>query len=165
MPRLLSGRLGEDTILKLEAAAEARRKTAFHLHQTGFWLAAVYFYGYSAEQRVKAAYFRAAGFATDQIIRGKDREDAVREHVVLGLPRKPSQHDIHGWAQLLVAKRQSLHRPYEYDLGNEIVLHAEVIERRWKEILRYRVNVPYPHELRKVGDAALWFEQNYREIC
>ena len=27
--------------------------------------------------------------------------------------------------------------------------------------MRYRTNIPYRHELRKVGEAALWFEQNY----
>ena len=161
MPRLLRERLGDDTILKLEAAAKARRQTAVHLHKTGFRLEAVYFYGYAIEETVKAAYFRTVGFSEDGRIEDGNRRTAVDEYRALGLLVRPGQHDIQGWAELLVAKRASLSRPYGLSLATQIVIEAGVVRPRWSEIIRYRTNIPYHHELQKIAEAALWFEQKY----
>lgn len=60
MPILLADarRTGDDTVSILERAADQRSAEADVLRTAGHGLAAIYLYGYSAEMRVKAAYFR-----------------------------------------------------------------------------------------------------------
>lgn len=160
MPVFLVDRLGPDTRSKLQRAATARFKEAEILERAGAPAAAIYFFGYSVEMTVKAAYFRAIGFHLHQAISIQDRRDAINEWAVLRLPQKPGPHDVVGWAQLLVYKRVALGDPYSRPFGLRIIDQTRAISLRWSEQLRYRVNVPSAREVEAVRSAARWFRQN-----
>jgi hypothetical protein len=170
MPILLadSRRTGIDTVPILERAAGQRSTEADTLRKAGHGLAAIYLYGYSAEMRVKAAYFRfdlrQQDLDPQTVLDHPRRSSAVGQFEMLGLPKRPGAHDILGWAQLLVAKRASLSMRYESALEREVVNQARVISDRWNETLRYRLNTPYGHEVRLVHETAVWFGSNYHRL-
>ena len=164
MPVPLANRLREDTIGEWELAAHDRLLVAMAMLSSGSRLVPVYLLGYSVEMRIKAACFRARGFGDDTPITTTDRDRAVSEWQVLGLLRKPGQHDLPGWAELLVAKRIAMGSPYPITLGNDIVDQASLLYSRWREVLRYKANQPYRHELRLGVRVALWFEMVYPDL-
>lgn len=164
MPFLLPLRNPVDNIQVFERAAEARLHDAEILQAQCRDMAAIYLFGYSAEMRIKAAYFRSISFTTTTTITPRHRRTAIDEAPVLGLPAKPGSHDIHGWAQLLIAKRAQQGSPYPKDLGMDILANARILSSRWSEILRYRANRPYQHEIVAVHMSAIWFRQNYQEM-
>ena len=164
MPLLLADRLGDDSIFAFEQAAEQRRVDAARLVAQRRPLAAIYLQGYAVEMAVKAAYFRAVGHRPNQQVTAGDRHLAVSEWQTLGLKGKPGHHEILGWAQLLAAKRTSLSRPYPPGFQSELLAYAKAVSLRWREILRYRVNVPYAHEVRVMATASQWFDQNYPQL-
>jgi hypothetical protein len=163
MPILLADprRLGPDTVPALERAAGQRSADADVLSSAGRDLAAIYLYGYATEMRIKAAYFRtlfgATGLDPRTTIDLAARGHAVNEFRTLGLAARPGPHDIPGWAQLLVAKRFGLGMRYPPNLEREVNRQAGRIGGRWSEILRYRANRPYRHEIRAVREAAGWY--------
>ena len=167
MPILLADprRLGLDTVATLERAAEQRSSEAETLRLAGHGLAAIYLHGYSAEIRIKAAYFRFV-FATSNldpktVIDRDRRRVAVGEFKNLGMSKQPGQHDISGWAQLLISKRASLSARYSIDRERAIINQARLLSQRWVETLRYRSNKPYSYEVRIVREVSAWFKSVY----
>jgi len=169
MPRLLADRLRTfDTVSGLAKAADQRARDAECLYGQGHGLAAIYLFGYEVEMRVKAAYFRYY-FSLRQLppttrIDTSLRQQVIAQHQQLGLPRKPGHHDILGWSQLLVSERRSRHNPYSLVMERAVLDQAELISQRWSEVLRYRANIPYRHELRTVREVAAWFRLQYKTL-
>ena len=170
MPILLADprRLGFDTVASFERAALQRSADAGLLASAGRGLMAIYLYGYSAEMRVKVAYFRfefrATGLNSETTIDQARRNHAVGQFAALGLPKKPGPHDVSGWAQLLVTKRASRAMRYALLLERAVVNQARRLSKRWVETLRYRSNTPYRHEVRIVREVAEWFEFVYPNL-
>jgi hypothetical protein len=170
MPILLADprRLGTDVVPTLEKAAAQRLAEADTLWEAGHGLAAIYLYGYSVEMRIKAAYFRfdfqTQGLDPRTIIDAARRNLAAGQFAALGLRKKPGQHDVLGWAQLLVARRVILAMRYAPILERELVNQSRTLSDRWIETLRYRSNTPYRHEVRNVREVAAWFACNYYNL-
>lgn len=155
---------GQDTVAEFEAAATQRFNEAERLGQRSHHLGAVYLFGYSVEMRVKALFFRNAGFATKQVITRQDRTDAADMYATLGLLTRPGQHDVSGWAALAVASRATTAAPYSVGaggLGTEIVNRATALYLIWRETLRYRSVAATGAEFREVRRVAAWFGSNY----
>ena len=74
----LAERLSPDTVARLERAAYHRFESAEILRAQERRLAAVYFFGYSVEMWLAAAYFRGAGFKPHEPI---DRDTRQRRMV------------------------------------------------------------------------------------
>ena len=154
---------GFDSVEEFECAAAQRFAEALSLDRHSYKLAAVYLYGYSVEMRVKAAFFRSAGYGASRQISVADRNDARAMWQILGLLVPPGQHDILGWAQLAVAARAT--PPHAYGaLGLEIINHATTIYLIWRETLRYRSTTPTSSERRSARTVAEWFERNYHRM-
>jgi hypothetical protein len=170
MPILLADprRLGTDLLPTLEKAAARRMAEADTLVAGGHGLAAIYLYGYSVEMRIKAAYFRfdfrTQGLDPRTVIDPARRNLAAGQFAALGLRNRPGQHDVLGWAQLLVAKRVVLTMRYAQILERELVNQSRALSDRWIETLRYRSNTPYRHEVRNVSEVAAWFACNYYQL-
>ena len=145
---------GNDCVNEFEAAARQRYADARQL-------GAVYRYGYSVEMRVKALYFRAAGFTARQVITAADRKDATHMYLTLGLIAEPKQHDLYGWANLAVGARETTVRPLSATLGQDILTRAASFALMWSEVLRYRSTVPTAQEARDAERIAEWFGGNY----
>lgn len=126
-----------DSVSEFEAASVERLRDAHVLHKRSRDLAAVYFYGYSVEMRVKAAYFRSAGFTAVTPITKADRDHATALFATLGLPSRPGQHDISGWTNLAVAARVTTPAAYPISFGTEMVNRATEVYLIWRETLRY----------------------------
>src|SRR5690349_10393450 len=94
---------GYDCIVQFEDAAAQRSAEAEILLKRSRHLGAIYLFGYSVEMRVKAAFFRNAGFLAGRLISPQDRSNAIAMSATLGLPVAPGPHDIAGWAALAVA--------------------------------------------------------------
>jgi hypothetical protein len=109
---------------------------------------------------LKAAYFRAMGFGANTIILSSDRDQARGEWQLYGLAQKPRQHELSGWAHLLVGKRVALGVPHPAGVGRQIVNQAQTIQDHWLETARYYSTPVYRHELASVRSAVRWFHQN-----
>ncbi len=162
MPLPLSQRLGDDSVASFSRAAVQRWNDAEVLRRAKRRLAAIYFLGYSTEMLLKAAYFRSLGFASGRAIFPSDRDQARGEYARLGLVQKPGQHDLTGWAQLLVAKRYDLGTPHAAGVDRQIVNQAQTIYDHWLETIRYHSTRVYRQEIESVRDAVLWFHKNER---
>jgi hypothetical protein len=158
---------GTDSIEQFEAAAPQRLAEAERLSKRSHHLGAIYLYGYSVEMRVKAIYFRNAGFALHQVITREDRNHAANMYGTLGLLVRPGQHDIANWAILAVAARATTPAPYPIGIGSiatEFANRAAAINLIWRETLRYRSSVPLGNEIREVRQIAHWFASLYARM-
>src|SRR6185437_5820814 len=109
-----------DSVSEFESAADLRYADALVLDRRSRKLGAVYLFGYSVEMRVKAMYFRNAGFTESRIITSIDRSAAAASWQVLGLGDPVGRHDILRWAELAVTARATTgFTPYG-SLGREI---------------------------------------------
>ena len=160
---LLARRIGFDTISKLEAAASRRFAEAQMLREHGQWGGAIYLYGYVAEARIQAAYYRLIKFRPNTEITPDRRRlvlQSARQNKLMG--RAP--HDIGGWAELLIHTRKQRKIGYQRELKDEIIRHARRLYARWCPALRYRTTVPTSDEISVVGEASEWFETNYLHL-
>ncbi len=172
MARSLVLRLGspdDDSVPGFERAAVRCFHDAGRLRICDRRLAAIYFYGYSVEMWIKAAYFRTlfllSGLPAKTRIDVNRRKVAVDEWNALGLPRRPSPHDIAGWAQLLVAKRTSLGMAHTTLLSNEIANRATAVySNYWREYMRYRSVAVNLSEVSSVRAEATWFRTHYPQL-
>jgi hypothetical protein len=168
MPPPLSTRLGladDDFVSTFEAAARRNFIDATALRRSNRRAAAIYLYGYSVEMRVKAAYFRfhfhAVGLPTDTRITAQLRSSERDAWLAIGAPWKPGQHDIEGWANLLVRKRVSLGMAYAVPFANEVITRAAGVYSSWREYMRYRSIRVFDSEIRTVQSNADWYRRNY----
>ena len=104
------GKIGPDTVSRLERAAERRCAEADWLAEGKHHLAALYFYGYVAEIVLGLAYFRMIGYnAKDPILR-----DALDKALKLTRSRSlmsDKAHPVDGWALLLIEEKAQLYPP------------------------------------------------------
>ena len=176
MPHPLASRLGladDDFVSTFEAAARRNFLDANVLRRSNRRAAAIYLYGYSVEMRVKAAYFRfhfqAMGLPPGTQITGPLRDRERNAWQAIGAPWKPGHHDIEGWANLLVMKRDNLGQAYAVPFANEVTTRAARIYDNWREYMRYRsirvldseVRTVLDSEVRTVRSQADWFRLNY----
>ena len=125
-----------------------------------------------AATRGLAGRYRPLNFsASCREVQGKEskidvrrRNAAVDEWNALRLPRKPSHHDIAGWAELLVAKRISLGEAHPTLLSNEIANRATIVYLNWREYMRYRSIAVDLSELSSVRAEATWFRRHYPQL-
>jgi hypothetical protein len=161
MPRLFADRLerSPDCVAHFHIAAQTRCHDALLLAEHGASAAAIYFWGYAVEMLLKAAYFRLIGYTSQQVIALADLRRAVKfGQLQFKVPFAHRLHDIDSWARLLIEQRRHLHRPYS-SAGFAAAVHiqAQIVHQRWREFIRYKPNVPYRHEVERVGEAANWF--------
>ncbi len=134
----------------------------------GRGLVAIYLWGYAAEMTLKAAYFsRVKQFGDSAKITMRDINteiDSGRKHGI-HWPNRGQGHNVRAWAESLVAARRHGSTPvYTLRFASMVQANALLVSRLWSETLRYRVNVPYAHEIRQVQSAANWFLLNYERL-
>ena len=138
---LLARRIGTDTVAHLESAAPRRFLEAQLLREKGQLTGAVYLYGYVAESRLAAAYFRLIGYRPSTEITSEARRRviaaAIHARFMTGTP-----HDVAGWALLLVTTRKRRRAGYNRQLRDNVVRQARALYARWRPSLRYRTIVP-----------------------
>jgi hypothetical protein len=165
MPKGLIERCQADSIGEFRAAAAERFRDAQAAELAGRRTAAIYLWGYVAEMTLKAAYFRAVGFAENDPVTPQHRRqaevEARQQHFTTSGRSFP--HDPLAWAQLLVWKRAS--RPGlaypDPRFGIAVRARAVEIQALWVESLRYHKNVAYPFEMSRVRAAVTWlFERS-----
>ena len=172
MARSIVLRLGspdDDSVPGFESAATRCFHDAGQLRICDRRLAAVYFFGYSVEMWIKSAYFRmlfsVSGLPPATRIDATRRNVALDEWSALGLSRRPTPHDIAGWAELLMAKRDSLGMAHPILLRNEIVNRATAVYRNyWREYMRYRSISVNLSEVSSVRQEATWFRAHYPQL-
>jgi len=166
----LAERLSPDTATRLERAARHRFESAEVLLARSRRLAALYFYGYSAEMWVCAAYYRAAGFGPHEPI---DRDTRHRRMVQARQIRSrhgdflmnSDPHPLVGWARFLEWQRSSAPLNAErIRLLRETVNKAMVIYNHWRPELRYKVVEITDAQLRVVRSAAVWLKDHQAEL-
>jgi hypothetical protein len=155
---------GNDSVAEFEAAARLRYSEREELHKRSRHLGGIYLFGYSVEMRVKACFFRNAGFPVRRIITHADRQAAVAMATTLGLPTPPGPHDVAGWAALSVAARLTTTAPYVPALATEMIARATALYLIWRETLRYRAVQPTSGEITTVRSAARWFDRNHAKM-
>ncbi len=161
--------VGSETIRKYEIAAEKRYLEAVSLELNGFDLGAIYLFGYSIEMWITAAYFRLRGFIPTRVINAEDRNlaraSALNHNVVID-----REHDLLGWARLLVFERRALSAggriptpvsDYPPGFGQKIIDEASDAYAVWKPGLRYSPHDPEGSDSIEVNQAADWFKENY----
>lgn len=169
----LAERLAPDTVARLERAAEQRYATAerLRLRPQPRRLASVYFYGYSAEMWLCAAYFRCAGFSPHETI---DRDARHRRMVQARQLRSNSgefvmngdAHPLVGWARFLEWQRASSGAlaPAKARRLREAVNKAMAIYDLWRPELRYKVIEITDAQVAVVRGAVTWLRVNQVEL-
>ncbi len=163
MPKGLLERCQPDSIAQFRVAARQRFADGEALAAAERRTAAVYLWGYAAEMTLKAAYFEVMVFAKTDVITLADLRAAAFTAPGLGvtwpgLPGNPKLHDLRAWAELLVATRGTNPGTAYADpaFGAQVVTQGNLLQRLWSEVLRYRKNLAYDHELEQVRKATAW---------
>ncbi len=164
-------RLSPDTATRIERAAAQRFATATVLQTHDRRLAALYFYGYSAEMWLSAAYYRSAGFGPHQTI---DRDARHRRMVQARQLRMPSgafimnsdPHPLVGWARFLEWQRSAsgVLAASTAKRLKEAINKANEIYDYWRPELRYKVVDITVTQLVFVRSAATWFKDNHSKL-
>jgi len=153
-------RLGPDTISRLERAAPRRFSEAEWLHEGKYSLAAIYFYGYTIEIVLGAAYFRVLGSGRTEPI-SINRLGRVLHAARLLSRFEDKSHPVDGLSRLLVQDKQALSPPaYSKKMERAILDHADSLLATWGPKLRYRAIDVMPDEVTSVRKAAEWFVKN-----
>ena len=166
----LAERLAPDTIATLERAAQERFTTAEFLREDRR-LAALYFYGYSAEMCLSAAYFRREGIPLNAPI---DREVRHRRMTKARQLRTPADeplmtsdpHPLVGWARFLEWRRLASGALPAEDAQRlkEAINKAIVIYNYWRPELRYKTLNINQKQLDEVRRAAKWLIDNRQRL-
>jgi hypothetical protein len=158
----LIDRLAPDSIVRLQRAARMRFEEAGTL-QGKHALAAVYWYGYTVEMCLAAAYFRGAGIAPNSEI-----DPATRDRHMKGARKKglmgPDPHPLPGWANLLRGQSLGNVDQKRNRLLDEAVRRAQAVYRHWRPELRYKVVDVKLEWLDEVRQAAKWFVDNQSQL-
>lgn len=168
MPRVLTLRLGHDSVAEFEAAANQRYYDGLGAATQGRRTAAIYLWGYTAEMIVKAAYFRLIGFAPQQHILFTDLQNARnRGHqLLIPWPKQGWGHNVAAWSQLVILERA--HQPQwlypNANFGVEFQSRVHPISRLWRETLRYHKNVAYSFEVLHMRECAEWLLTNMNRL-
>ena len=161
----LASHLAPDSISRLERAAERCYGDAERLVAQQRFLAALYFFGYSVEMCLSAAYYRSAGFkpnaTLDRDTRQRRMAQARQLQTPTGEPMMSSDpHPLGGWARFLEWQRLASGNLAEKEKQRlkEAVSKADIVYKHWRPELRYKnVNVQ-PGQLDEVRKATTWFK-------
>jgi hypothetical protein len=164
-------RLSPDTINKLERAAQHRYQSANILLKEKRRLAALYFYGYTAEICLSAAYFRSAGFSPNAEIDRDTRRRRMGQARLLEMPNgerlmSSDPHPVPGWARFLEYQRILVGKLEAQDRQRlrEAINKATLIYGYWRPELRYKVVDINDEQLQKVQKAAKWLLDNQTHL-
>jgi len=167
----LADHLAPDSIKRLQRAAEQRIEDAHRLMEEKRFLAALYFFGYSVEMVLSAAYYRSAGFSPNMPI---DRDTRQRRMAYARLLRTPDgqplmesdPHPLVGWARFLEWQRSASEEltSREVQLLKESIRSAERAYKHWRPELRYKTTQVTPGQVEEVQKAASWFMQHQDEL-
>jgi len=158
-------------VTRLERAGHYRFISADILRDQRQRLAALYFYGYSAEMWLSAAYYRSAGFKPYEHI---DRDTRHRRMVQARQLRLESgvflmnsdPHPLVGWARFLEWQRSlsgALAVPDAQRL-REAVNKAIEIYKYWRPELRYKVIDITDGQLASVRRDVAWLKDNHEKL-
>jgi hypothetical protein len=163
---------GAETIRKYEKAAENRYSEATFLLENQRRLAGVYLLGYAIEMWISAAYFRLRGYSPARVIDLDARYQAEARAVRYGFEIK-WQHDLTGWARLLVEERSRIAAPatipsgvapFDVSFAQAIVSHSHQAYQVWRPALRYSPFDPDQSDTDEVRNAAQWFKDHYDKM-
>jgi hypothetical protein len=168
----LAEHLAPDTIYNLERAAEQRIEDANRLVQQNRLLVALYFFGYSVEMSLCAAYYRCTGLSPNMRIDRNMRELRMKKarnlRTSTGNPLMESDpHPLVGWARFLHWQRtanQELTRR-EVQLLKMAIRNAELAYKHWRPELRYKTAQVRPDQIEEVRVAAIWFIEHRDDLC
>ncbi len=156
--------IGDDSISRLERAAERRCAEADCLAEGTHHLAALYFYGYVTEIVLGTAYFRMLGYHAKDPISPKDLKRAL----LLAASRSymsDKSHPVDGWASLLIEERARLYPPpYEKKLERRLKDCSLLIRDNWSPKLRYRAIDIGADQVMPVRESARWLLENSRKL-
>jgi hypothetical protein len=167
----LANHLAPDTINNLERAAGQRIEDANRLMEQKRFLAALYFFGYSVEMVLSAAYYRSAGFSPnmpiDRDARQRRMAKARQLTMTTGQPLMESDpHPLVGWARFLEWQRSAsreLTAP-EVQLLKEAIRHAGLVYRHWRPELRYKTSQVTGDQIEEVRRSASWFIKHREDL-
>jgi hypothetical protein len=153
-----------DTINRLRQAGEHRFITAEILRREQRSLAAVYFYGFSAEMILSAAVFRSQGFSPNATI----TRDTVRRRMAAARQialMSSDPHPLVGWALVLEhqKRKQDLTMATAARL-REAIKQAAQIYKYWRPELRYKTTQFTEETVMLVRRAANWFIENRNRL-
>lgn len=163
---------GPETIRKYEKAAENRYSEAMFLLENKHRLAGVYLLGYAIEMWITAAYFKLRGHPPTAIIDTDARDRAAARALVYGFEIK-RQHDLVGWARLLVEERKAIAvpsttrpalTPFDLSFAQAILNHSLQAYQVWRPALRYSPFAPEQSDTDDVQIAAEWFKNHYSSM-
>jgi hypothetical protein len=153
-------------------AAEARYNSAMILARNDRRLAALYFYGYSVEMCLSAAYYRSAGFnpnvpiARDVLQRRMAQARQLR--TARGEPLMNSDpHPLVGWARFLEWQQIATYVELAVQRSQrlrEAINKAAKIYDYWRPDLRYKTIDVDSRALTEVHRAASWFLENRERL-
>jgi hypothetical protein len=168
MPRRLLDRCQPDSIVEFLASARQRYNDGLTASAGGRRLAAIYLWGYSAEMTLKAAYFTLIGVGdvVPLTMPGHIRPAIARVRALhVAWPQRGEGHNVRAWAELLILERGAgTGAAYPPHFRDDVQENGQQLGQLWNEMLRYHKNVAYPHELRKVREAAEWFLVNHENL-
>jgi hypothetical protein len=150
--------LAPNTVRQLETAAEKRYEEGDCLKRQNRFLAALYSYGYSVEMCLAAAYFRSAGFNSNQTIDDDTRRRRMAQARQLDLMSN-DPHPLDGWARFLQWQRgeSATTPPQDQSKLREAVRKATIVYKHWRPELRYKVTSVATNQLDEVRECVRWF--------
>ncbi len=150
-------RLAPDSIRSLERAAELRYDDGERLAKWRF-LGAVYFWGFTVEMCLTAAYFRSLGYSSNMPI-DRDTRMLRMTHARRLKIMNSDPHPLVGWARLLQRQRTIARKlgPQHSELLRETVRRAETVYKHWRPELRYKLVDVTESQLAEVRESAPWF--------
>jgi hypothetical protein len=154
----LADRLAPDTVNSLKRAAEQRVEDANRLLAHGRPLAALYFFGYSVEMVLCAAYYRNAGFSPNvPIDRDARQRRMARARQLMLMESDP--HPLVGWARFLEWQRSTVGDLTSEDtrLLKEAIDKAGLVYKHWRPELRYKTAQVTEDQIEEVRRSATWF--------
>ena len=154
--------LAPDCIKRLQHAAKMRFEEAATL-QGSHRLAAIYWYGYSVEMSLVAAYFQNVGFAPNQEIDRDTRKRRMTDARNKGI-MESDPHPLVGWAELLRKSSFAKVNPQRRRLLDQAVDLARQVYRHWRPELRYKVVDVNPEYVDEVRQAAKWFVDKHSQL-
>ncbi|HZW35187.1 MAG TPA: hypothetical protein VFF52_30980 [Isosphaeraceae bacterium] len=168
----LADHLSPDSVNRLQRAAEQRVEDANWLMAQNRFLAALYFFGYSVEMVLSAAYFRSAGFSPnmpiDRDTRQRRMAKARQLMMTTGQPlMEGDPHPLVGWARFLEWQRSALREltAREVQLVKEAIRNAGLVYKHWRPELRYKTTQVMPDQIQEVRRAAIWFIEHRDDLC
>jgi len=149
----------QETWPRLRSAATERFWDGFDLATSGEdrRLGAIYLLGYVVEMLLKVAFFRVREWPTNQAV----DLGAVKAHTAwVG----GNLHNVTGLADLLIAERGILNRPFDPVFAGELRRRVLIVASHWRENLRYRSAVAETDELAEVYQSVDWLVTNADEL-